>query len=86
MTTPGIDQRGPGRRARDEQIAAEPPLAPLDLPADAPASSVENHLSPYRRRPLAVAGVVENGLVRPLDPAVKLPEHSRVIIVATEGT
>jgi hypothetical protein len=31
-------------------------------------------------------GVVENGLVRPLDPAVKLPEHSRVIIVASEGT
>jgi hypothetical protein len=33
---------------------------------------------------VAVAGVVENGLVRPLDPAVKLPERSRVIIVATE--
>jgi len=39
-----------------------------------------------RHRPLAVAGVVENGLVRPLDPAVKLPEHSRVIIVASEAT
>jgi hypothetical protein len=38
-----------------------------------------------RRRPVAVAGIVENGLVRPLDPAVKLPEHSRVIIVATES-
>ncbi len=37
-----------------------------------------------RSRPIAVAGVVENGLVRPLDPAVHLPEHSRVIIVATE--
>jgi hypothetical protein len=34
----------------------------------------------------AVAGVVENGLVRPLDPAVKLAEHSRVIIVASEET
>jgi hypothetical protein len=34
---------------------------------------------------VAVAGVVENGLVRPLDPAVKLPERSRVIIVALEG-
>jgi hypothetical protein len=38
-----------------------------------------------RRRPVALAGIVENGLVRPLDPAVHLPEHARVIIVATEG-
>jgi hypothetical protein len=84
MTTPGIDPRSPERRARDEQIAAEPQLPPLNLPPDAPASSVEAHLERRRRRPLAVAGVVENGLVRPLDPDVKLPEHSRVIIVATE--
>jgi hypothetical protein len=45
---------------------------------------VESHLG-RRRRPLAVAGVVENGLIRLLDPAVTLPEHSRVIIVTTEG-
>jgi len=45
---------------------------------------VEAHLARLRR-PVAVAGVVENGLVRPLDPSVKLPERSRVIIVATEG-
>jgi hypothetical protein len=86
MTTPGVDQRSAGRRARDEQIAAEPQLAPLELPADAPTSAVEAHLNRYRRRPLAVAGIVENGLIRPLDPAVKLPEHARVIIVATEDT
>jgi len=86
MTNPEVDQRSPDRRARDEQIAAEPQMAPLDLPRDAPFSSVEAHLGPHRRRPLAVAGVVENGLVRPVDPAVKLPEHSRVIIVTTEGT
>jgi hypothetical protein len=34
---------------------------------------------------VAVAGIVENGLVRPLDTEVKLPEHSRVIIVASEA-
>jgi hypothetical protein len=85
MTTPGVDQRSPGRRARDEQIAAEPQMARPELPPDAVASTVEAHLGRLRRRPLAVAGVVENGLVRPLDPAVKLPEHSRVIIVASEG-
>ena len=85
MTTPGMDERTAERRARDEQIAAEPHLAPLDLPADAPSSPVEAHLGRLRPRPLAVAGIVENGLVRPLDPTVKLAEHSRVIIVASEG-
>lgn len=84
MTTPEVDQRSPGRRARDEQIAAEPPMAPPDLPSDAAPSPVEAHLA--RRRPLAVAGIVENGLVRPLDPTVKLPERSRVIIVASDET
>ena len=83
MTIPGVESRTPLRRACDEQIAAEPQLLPLDLPPHAPASSVEPHLAWSRRRPLAVAGVVENGLVRLLDPDVKLAEHSRVIIVAT---
>jgi hypothetical protein len=86
MTTPRVDERSPGRRARDEQIAAEPPLAPPELSPDAAPSPVEAHLARLRRRPVAVVGVVENGLVRPLDPAVKLQEHARVIIVASEGT
>jgi hypothetical protein len=60
-------------------------MLPLELPPDAPFSPVEGHLGRERRRPVAVAGIVENGLVRPLDPAVKLPEHSRVIIVASEA-
>lgn len=85
MTLPVGDQRNTERRARDEQIAAEPPLAPLDLPPDPLAAPVEAHLARPSRRPLAVAGIVENGLVRPLDSSVKLPEHSRVIIVASEG-
>jgi len=85
MTTPGIDQRSPGRRAEDEQIAAEPQMAALELPPDAAPLSVEIHLARLRRRPLAVAGVVENGLVRPLDPTVKPPVHARVIIVASEA-
>jgi hypothetical protein len=86
MTTPEADQRSPGRRARDERIAAEPRMPPLELPPDESASPVETHLDRQRRRPVAVVGVVENGLVRPLDPAVKLAEHSRVIIVASEET
>ncbi len=86
MTTPKIDERSPERRARDEQIAAEPQMSPLELPPDAPATPVETHSDRKHSHPVAVVGVVENGLVRPLDPAVKLPERSRVIIVASEET
>jgi hypothetical protein len=82
MPIPETDWRSPERRARDEQIAVEPRMAPPELPSDATPVPLESRL---RRRPVAVVGVVENGLVRPLDPAVKLPEHARVIIVAAEA-
>jgi hypothetical protein len=59
-------------------------LAPIELPPDAVSSPVETHLAGQHRRPLAVIGIVENGVIHPLDPAVKLPERSRVIIVASE--
>ena len=88
MPTPEADQRNASRKAKDEQIASEPQLAAPQLPLDAAVAPVEAHLARNPRppsRPLAVAGIVENGLVRPLDPAVKLPEHSRVIIVASGG-
>jgi len=86
MINPAADQRSSSRQARDEQIAAEPLLAPPQLPPDSIPLPVEDHLARLRPRPLAVAGVVENGLVRPLDPTVKLPERSRVIIVASENS
>lgn len=82
MTPAQADTRTPARRAADEAIAAEPPLAPPDLPAGVTPRPLESHLG--RRRPVAVAGVVEGGVVRPLDPSVRLPERSRVVIVATE--
>ncbi len=44
MTTPALDQRSPGRRARDEQVAAEPQMAPLELPTDAATLPAEVHL------------------------------------------
>jgi hypothetical protein len=81
--TPSADTRTPKQRALDDAIAAEPPLAPPDLPADATPRPMEAFL-PKRYRPVAVAGVVENGLIRPIDSTVRLPEQSRVIIVATE--
>ncbi len=81
MTTPIADDRTAEQRARDEAIAAELPLAPPDLPPDAAPRPVEAHFR-KGRKPVAFAGVVENGLVRPLDPTVHLPERARVIIVA----
>lgn len=84
MAAPKADQRSPERRVQDERIADEAHLPPLDLSPAVKAMPVEAHLRRQHRRPVAVAGVVENGLVRPLDPAVILPEHSRVIIVAAE--
>ena len=86
MTTCETDDRSPERRARDERIAAEPPMPPAELPPDTPFSSVEPHLARHGQRPMAVVGIVENGVVRPVDPTVKLQEHSRVIIVASEPT
>ncbi|MEO8493582.1 MAG: hypothetical protein ABI614_00820 [Planctomycetota bacterium] len=83
MNLAEVDSRSPERRARDERIAAEPPLPPPELPPDAEPLSIEAHQL-RRAHPIAIAGIVENGLVRPVDPGVKLPEHSRVIIVASE--
>ncbi|MFZ1933213.1 MAG: DUF2971 domain-containing protein [Thermoguttaceae bacterium] len=81
MGKPIAENRSLERRDRDEQIAAEPELAPSDLPADAVSLPVEDHLSQRRCRPVAVMGVVENGEVRPVNSGVKLPERSRVLIV-----
>ena len=85
MPIPASDNRSPERQTRDELIAAEPLLAPPELPPGQVSQPVELHLRKLRR-PVAVAGVVENGLVRPLDPGVTLPERARVIIVASEAT
>jgi hypothetical protein len=82
MTGPASDQRSAERRARDEQIAAEPHLAGPDLAPGSKPMPVEAHLARLRREPVAITGIVENGLIRPIDPSVKLPEHARVIIVA----
>jgi len=83
MINISIDDRDAERRTADDQIASEAQLVAPELPADAQSMPVESHLSELAR-PIAVAGVVENGLVRIVDPAVVLPEHARVIVVATK--
>ena len=86
MNTGEADQRNRTRRALGERATAEPKLGPLDVPNDAPSAMMTAHLARRRRRPVAVAGIVEKGLVRPVDPAGKLPENSRVVIAASEQT
>lgn len=83
MTPPAEDKRSVQRRSADERIAAEPKLPPPVLAPNAVPAPMETHMG-QRRRPVAVAGVVENGLVRPLDSKIKLPENARVIIVAAD--
>ena len=82
MPTPQPDLRSERRKALDEQLASEPHLSLPDIPPGAQPLPLETHLR--HRRPVAVVGVVENGLVRLLDPLVRLPEQSRVIVVASE--
>ena len=82
MMAPEDDRRSANRRTLDEKIAAEKELPPLQLPPDTRPLALEAHLARLRR-PVAIAGVVENGVIRPLDPAIKLTEHSRVIIVTS---
>jgi hypothetical protein len=83
MPTPQPDTRSERRKALDEQLAAEPLLPiPDAAPGDRPRP-LEEHLR-SRRRPVAVVGVVENGVVRLLDTDVKFPEQTRVIVVASD--
>ena len=84
MPTTEPDVRSERRKALDEQLASEPRLPHPDIPPGEQPRALEE-LLPHRR-PVAVVGVVENGLVRLLDPRVTLPEHSRVIVVASESS
>jgi hypothetical protein len=84
MIAPSRDDRSQERKALDEQIASEPPVAWPEVPPGTKPQPIEA-LMASRRRPIALAGIVENGLIRPLDPSVHLPERTRVIIVAAES-
>ena len=79
---PQTDMRTDQRMLLDGQIASEPPLPVPELGPEDKPRPVEDFLRQRSAHPVAVAGIVENGVVRPLDPQVKLTEHSRVIIVA----
>lgn len=85
MPASKVDSRSDSRLASDEQIASEPCLPSPDLSPDAVPLPMEDHLRRESRRPLALPGIVENGVIRLIDHDVTLPERSRVIVVA-EGT
>jgi len=82
MPNPQPDLRSERRKALDEQLASEPQLPHPEVAPGEQPRPLEERL--HHRRPLAVIGVVENGLVRLLDPRIRLPEQSRVIVVASE--
>ena len=81
MATISPEERSEERKRQDGAIASEPPLPPLDVPAGTHALPIEEHLRKRRRKPQAFLGVVENGVIRPVDPDVRLPDRSSVIIV-----
>jgi hypothetical protein len=83
MTTPQLDTRTPKRRQLDEELAEAPLQAIPEPVAGEEPRPVEDHLR--HQRPIAVVGVVEGGVVRLLDTSVMLPEHSKVIVVASEA-
>jgi hypothetical protein len=66
----------------DEEIANESQRVPPSVVGE--AKPLEAYLG-RPRRPVAIVGIVENGVVKPVDPTVKLPERSRVIIVAQDA-
>ncbi len=76
MTRSETDQRTPERRALDEQIAAEPQLAPLDLPPDATSLSVEAYLGQQPARPGRRAWPMAPSPDPPADPPADPPEPS----------
>jgi hypothetical protein len=80
MPTTEPDLRSERRKALDEQLASEPHLPHPDIPPGEQPRPLEELLRHHR--PVAVVGVVENGLVRLLDPQVTLPEQSRVVVLA----
>ena len=77
------DTRTPEQIASDERIASEPHEPIPDIPAGTKLYPFE-YFEP-KRRPTATMGIVENGIIRPLDPNVHLTEQSRVIIVTSEA-
>lgn len=79
------DPHTPEEQALDEQLASEAPRAPISLPPGARPSPMEAHLHRKPKRPMAHMGVVEDGVVRLLEPGVRLPEGAKVIIVAPEA-
>jgi hypothetical protein len=77
------DTRSAERQARDEAIGARPPLPIPDTSGMTPMPLEQ--FAGRARRPVAYVGVVENGVIRPLDPTITLAERSRVIIVAQDA-
>lgn len=76
------DDRNEERRRLDDQLATEPRKPRPPVAADEGPKPMESFLRPEDLpRPKAAVGVIEKGVVRPLDEELRLPEHRRVLIV-----
>ena len=84
MKSTELDTRSEERKRLDEAIANEP-MKPLpEIDPSVRGRQIEEFLKEHRTQPAAIFGVVENGVVRPLDPKVRMPENLRVMIVAMD--
>lgn len=76
------DDRSEERRRLDEQVAGEPRKPRPPVAEGGKPKPMESFLRPEDLpKPKAIVGVVEDGVVRPLDAGLRLPEHGRVLIV-----
>jgi hypothetical protein len=93
MPTPQPDLRSERRKALDEQLASEPHLPHPVIPPGEQPRPLEGQLR--HRHPVAVVGVVENGLVRlmemtfsshPSDPLLACLSHCPLFTATTLAT
>jgi hypothetical protein len=86
MRTPEPDTRSEWRKKKDEEIAEEVEREMLPIPELAPGETIKSFSEIQKElssRPNAIWGVVENGVVRPMDASIRLPEGAEVVIVQT---
>ena len=77
-----MDDRSKNQKIRDEQIASSPKNSRPKPASEASPKPIEEFLAPEDiPSPRAIVGIVEDGVVKPLDTSQALKEHSKVLIV-----
>jgi hypothetical protein len=77
-----MDDRTEDQKQQDEQIASGPKNPRPELTSDVSPKPIEEFFAPEDiPSPKAIVGIVENGIVKPVDSSQPLKEHSKVLIV-----